>query len=252
MMQLYPAIDLMSGQAVRLRQGRAEEKTVYSDDPVAVAREWEARGGDWLHVVDLDAAFRGEQCNLDIVRRIAASVSIPVQLGGGIRDEAAIERALAAGVSRVVVGTRAAAGDDFVARAVEHFGGAKIAVGIDAKAGLVAVRGWTEATQIDAADLARRVGDAGVGALIYTDIATDGMLQGPNLKEVAKIIASTKAGVIASGGVSSAADLCALERLDGLAGAIIGKALFDGRILGPLRQAMARARNESGPSSVSP
>ena len=252
MMQLYPAIDLMSGQAVRLRQGRAEEKTVYSDDPVAVAREWEARGGDWLHVVDLDAAFRGEQCNLDIVRRIAASVSIPVQLGGGIRDEAAIERALAAGVSRVVIGTRAAAGDDFVARAVEHFGGAKIAVGIDAKAGLVAVRGWTEATQIDAADLAKRVGDAGVGALIYTDIATDGMLQGPNLKEVAKIIASTKAGVIASGGVSSAADLCALERLDGLAGAIIGKALFDGRILGPLRQAMARARNESGPSSVSP
>jgi len=252
MMQLYPAIDLMSGQAVRLRQGRAEEKTVYSDDPVAVAREWEARGGDWLHVVDLDAAFRGEQCNLDIVRRIAASVSIPVQLGGGIRDEAAIERALAAGVSRVVIGTRAAAGDDFVSRAVEQFGGAKIAVGIDAKAGLVAVRGWTEATQIDAADLAKRVGDAGVGALIYTDIATDGMLQGPNLKEVAKIIASTKAGVIASGGVSSAADLCALERLDGLAGAIIGKALFDGRIPGPLRQAMARARNESGPSSVSP
>jgi phosphoribosylformimino-5-aminoimidazole carboxamide ribotide isomerase len=251
-MQLYPAIDLMSGQAVRLRQGRAEEKTVYSDDPVAVAREWEARGGDWLHVVDLDAAFRGEQSNLDMVRRIAAAISIPVQLGGGIRDEAAIARALEAGVSRVVIGTRAAAGDDFVARAVEQFGGAKIAVGIDAKAGLVAVRGWTEATQIDAADLAKRVGEVGVGAVIYTDIATDGMLQGPNLKEVAEIISCTKAGVIASGGVSSAADLCALDRMEGLAGAIIGKALFDGRITGPLRQAMAQARNGSGGSSVSP
>lgn len=251
-MQLYPAIDLMNGHAVRLRQGRAEDKTVYSNDPVAVAREWEARGGDWLHVVDLDAAFRGEQSNLDTVRRIAAAISIPVQLGGGIRDEAAIARALEAGVSRVVIGTRAAAGDDFVARAVEQFGGAKIAVGIDAKAGLVAVRGWTEATHIDAADLAKRVGEVGVGAIIYTDIATDGMLQGPNLKEVAEIISCTKAGVIASGGVSSAADLCALDRMEGLAGAIIGKALFDGRITGPLRQAMAQARNGSGGSSVSP
>ena len=120
-MLLYPAIDLMNGQAVRLRQGRAEEKTVYSDDPVAVAREWEARGGDWLHVVDLDAAFTGNQVNLSVVGRIAEAIGIPIQMGGGIRDEAAIQRALAAGVSRVVIGTRAAAGDDFVARAVERF-----------------------------------------------------------------------------------------------------------------------------------
>jgi phosphoribosylformimino-5-aminoimidazole carboxamide ribotide isomerase len=251
-MHLYPAIDLMTGQAVRLRQGRDEEKTVYSDDPVAVAREWEARGGDWLHVVDLDAAFTGEQANLELVRRMADAVQIPVQMGGGIRDEDAIERALEAGVSRVVIGTRAAAGDDFVERAVARFGGDKIAVGIDAKDGLVAVRGWTESTKVEASALAIRVGEIGVGALIYTDIATDGMLQGPNLKEVVKIVACTQAPVIASGGVSSAADLCALSKIQGLAGAIIGKALFDGRITGPLRQAMVAAQSEVGAASVSP
>jgi phosphoribosylformimino-5-aminoimidazole carboxamide ribotide isomerase len=248
-MQLYPAIDLMSGQAVRLRQGRAEEKTVYSDDPVAVAREWESRGGDWLHVVDLDAAFTGEQANLELVRRMTEAVRIPVQLGGGIRDDASIERALGAGVSRVVVGTRAAAGDDFVARAVRRFGGEKIAVGIDARDGLVAVRGWTETTKVEASTLARQVGALGVGALIYTDIATDGMLQGPNLKAIAAMVACTPAGVIASGGVSSAADLCSLQTIPGLSGAIVGKALFDGRIQGPLRQAMAGA---AGAAVVSP
>lgn len=239
-MLLYPAIDLMNGQAVRLRQGRAEEKTVYSDDPVAVAREWEARGGDWLHVVDLDAAFTGNQVNLSVVGRIAEAIGLPIQMGGGIRDEAAIQRALAAGVSRVVIGTRAAAGDDFVARAVERFGGEKIAVGIDARDGYVSVRGWTESTKVVAADLAKSVGESGVGAVIYTDIATDGMLQGPNLQAIERIVLCTEAPVIASGGVSSAADLCALERIKGLSGAIIGKALFDGRIRGPLRQAMER------------
>jgi phosphoribosylformimino-5-aminoimidazole carboxamide ribotide isomerase len=240
-MQLYPAIDLMSGQAVRLRQGRADEKTVYSDDPVAVARDWEARGGDWLHVVDLDAAFAGEQTNLGVVRKIVQAIGVPLQLGGGIRDAAAIERALGAGVSRVVIGTRAAEDESFVARAVENFGGDKIAVGIDARDGFVAVRGWTESTKVAAADLARRVGELGVGAVIYTDIATDGMLQGPNIKAIKEILTCTKAPVLASGGVSSAADLCALAEVGGLAGAIIGKALFDGRIQGNLREAMARA-----------
>jgi phosphoribosylformimino-5-aminoimidazole carboxamide ribotide isomerase len=243
-MLLYPAIDLMNGQAVRLRQGRAEDKTVYSDDPVAVAREWAARGGDWLHIVDLDAAFTGEQKNLEVVRRIVEAVGIPVQLGGGLRDEAAVERALAAGVARVVIGTRAVDADDFVSRAVGRFGGEKIAVGIDAKDGQVAVRGWTERTQVAASDLAKKAGDCGVGALIYTDIATDGMLQGPNFKELINITNGTSAPVIASGGVSSAADLCALELIEGVAGAIIGKALFDGRIEGHLRDAMARAGGE--------
>ena len=245
-MLLYPAIDLMNGQAVRLRQGRAEDKTVYSDDPVAVAREWAARGGDWLHIVDLDAAFSGEQKNLEVVRRIVEAVGIPVQLGGGLRDEAAVERALAAGVARVVIGTRAVDADDFVARAVGRFGGEKIAVGIDAKDGQVAVRGWTERTQVAASDLAKRAGDCGVGALIYTDIATDGMLQGPNFKELINITNGTSAPVIASGGVSSAADLCALALIEGVAGAIIGKALFVGRIEGHLRDAMARAGGGRG------
>jgi len=242
-MQLYPAIDLMSGQAVRLRQGRAEEKTVYSDDPVAVAREWEARGGDWLHVVDLDAAFTGEQANLEIVRRMAGAVQIPVQMGGGIRDEDAIERALAAGVSRVVIGTRAAAGDDFVERAVSRFGGDRIAVGIDARDGMVAVKGWTETTGVSALDLGRRAAAAGVAAIIYTDIATDGMLQGPNLAAMSEMVRSVSAGIIASGGVSSAADLAHLARIEGLAGAIIGRALFDGLIVGHLRGAMQAAES---------
>ena len=237
-MLLYPAIDLMNGQAVRLRQGRAEDKTVYSDDPAAVAREWAERGGDWLHVVDLDAAFSGEQSNLEIVKRIAGEIALPVQLGGGLRDEAAIERALAAGVARVVIGTRAAESPDFIARAVERFGGDKIAVGIDARDGMVAVKGWTLTTGLSALDLARGAAAAGVAAIIYTDITTDGMLQGPNLAATAEVVRAVPVGVIASGGVSSAADLVKLEQIGGLAGAIIGRALFDGRIQGRLREAM--------------
>jgi phosphoribosylformimino-5-aminoimidazole carboxamide ribotide isomerase len=237
-MLLYPAIDLMNGQAVRLRQGRAEDKTVYSDDPAAVAREWAERGGDWLHVVDLDAAFSGKQSNLEIVKRIAGEIALPVQLGGGLRDEAAIERALAAGVARVVIGTRAAESPDFVARAVERFGGDKIAVGIDARDGMVAVKGWTLTTGLSALDLARGAAEAGAAAIIYTDITTDGMLQGPNLVATAEVVRAVPVGVIASGGVSSAADLVKLEQIGGLAGAIVGRALFDGRIQGHLREAM--------------
>lgn len=244
-MLLYPAIDLMNGQAVRLKQGRAEDKTVYSDDPVAVAREWAARGGDWLHVVDLDAAFTGRQSNLEVVRRIAGTIDIPVQLGGGLRDESAIERALAAGVARVVIGTRAAESLDFVYRAVEKFGGEKIAVGIDARDGMVAVKGWTETTGLRAVDLASQVSTAGVSAVIYTDIATDGMLQGPNFAATAELVRAITAGVIASGGVSSASDLVRLAEIKGLAGAIIGRALFDGRIQGPFREAMAAARGDA-------
>jgi len=244
-MLLYPAIDLMHGQAVRLRQGRAEDKTVYSDDPAAVARAWAERGGDWLHIVDLDAAFSGEQSNLDIVGRIAREAAVPVQLGGGLRDEAAIERALAAGVARVVIGTRAAESPDFVARAVQRFGGDKIAVGIDARDGMVAVKGWTRTTGLSALDLARGAAGAGAAAIIYTDIATDGMLQGPNYAATAEIAHAVPAGVIASGGVSSAADLVKLERIGGLAGAIIGRALFDGRIEGHLREAMRAADGEA-------
>ncbi len=243
-MKLYPAIDLMGGHAVRLRQGRASEKTVYSSDPAAVAREWEARGGDWLHIVDLDAAFTGRHANLDCVRAITAAVSIPVQMGGGMRDEVSIRNALEAGVSRVVIGTKAAEDPDFVRHAVEHFGGEKIAVGIDARDGKVAVKGWTEATDIEAAALAAALAAVGIGALIYTDIATDGMLQGPNLAAVTSMVHATACPVIASGGVSSAGDLADLGRIVGLEGAIIGKALFDGRIQGHLKEAWQAADAE--------
>jgi phosphoribosylformimino-5-aminoimidazole carboxamide ribotide isomerase len=229
----------MDGKAVRLRQGLAGEKTVYSDDPPSVARAWAARGGDWLHVVDLDAAFTGVQRNLDVVRRMAEAAGIPVQLGGGMRDEDAIERALAAGIARVVIGTRAADSPDFVARAVARFGSDRIAVGIDARDGMVAVKGWTEATGVEASDLARRMGEIPVAAVVYTDIATDGMLQGPNFAMVEEIARGTACPVIASGGVSSARDLVRLEAIPGLGGAIIGKALFEGRIEGHLREAMA-------------
>lgn len=236
-MLLYPAIDLMGGQVVRLKQGRATEKTVYSDDPVSVAREWEARGGDWLHVVDLDAAFSGRHGNLEKIRSIAASISIPVQMGGGMRDEESIASALEAGVSRVVVGTRAAQDPEFVQRAVREFGGEKIAVGIDARDGKVAVKGWAETTSIEAAVLARQLAGFGIGALIYTDIATDGMLKGPNLEATASMVRTASCPVIASGGVSSADDLAVLARIEGLSGAIVGKALFDGLIRGDLKEA---------------
>jgi phosphoribosylformimino-5-aminoimidazole carboxamide ribotide isomerase len=245
-MLLYPAIDLMGGQAVRLRQGRAGDKTVYSDDPPAVACEWAARGGDWLHVVDLDAAFTGVSTNLEVVRRMVSALAIPLQLGGGMRDEAAIERALSAGVSRVVIGTRAAEAPDFVARAVQRFGGERIAVGIDARDGFVAVKGWTEPTEVRSADLARQMAGLSVGAIIYTDIATDGMLQGPNVEMVEVMVRDIDCPVIASGGVSSAQDLVRLSQIPGLSGAIIGKALFEGRIEGHLRQAMAEASLPSG------
>ncbi len=241
-MLLYPAVDLMQGQAVRLRQGRADAKTVYSDDPPAVAREWAARGGDWLHVVDLDAAFTGRQANLDVVRRMAEAMRIPLQLGGGLRDEAAIERALSAGAARVVIGTRAAESVDFVAQAVRQFGGDHIAVGIDARDGMVAVKGWTETTGVSALVLASQVASMGVSAVIYTDIATDGMLQGPNVAAMKELVAHIPCPVIASGGVSSAKDLADLEDIENLGGAIIGRALFDGLIPGNLREAIGNAR----------
>lgn len=241
-MLLYPAVDLMDGQAVRLRQGRAGDKTVYSDNPPAVAREWESRGGDWLHVVDLDAAFTGHQANLATVRSMAAAIGIPLQLGGGLRDEQAIERALSAGAARVVIGTRAVESLDFVEGAVKRFGGDKIAIGIDARDGMAAIKGWTQTSGVNALELAVQVAALGVAAIIYTDIATDGMLQGPNLKAMRGMVNSISCPVIASGGVSDAGDLADLEDIEGLAGAIIGRALFDDRIEGHLRDAMKKAR----------
>ncbi|MDD5199925.1 MAG: 1-(5-phosphoribosyl)-5-[(5-phosphoribosylamino)methylideneamino]imidazole-4-carboxamide isomerase [Terrimicrobiaceae bacterium] len=240
-MLLLPAIDLMGGEVVRLRRGEAVEKTVYSSDPPAIARQWQAAGGDWLHLVDLDAAFSGESRNLDAVRAICASVSIPCELGGGMRSESAIRAALDAGVARVVIGTRASESLDFVRDMCAAFGGERIAVGIDARDGRVAVKGWTETTAQDAAALALAVQTAGAGAIIYTDIATDGMLQGPNFHEMEKLLGLLACPLIASGGVSSPGDVRRLAAMPGLHGAIIGKALYDGHITGDLRPLVAAA-----------
>lgn len=229
-MILLPAIDLMSGEVVRLRQGKADQKTVYSNDPAAFARRWETEGGDYLHIVDLDAAFTGEQKNLDAVRAITSAITIPCELGGGMRTPEAIERALNAGVSRVVIGTRAAESVDFVRDMVQRFGSERIAVGIDAKNGIVSVKGWTELSTVSALDLARQVEDAGAGTIIYTDIATDGMLQGPNFGELEKMLSALDCQLVASGGVSSAEDVRKLSLMPGLYGCIIGKALYDGAV----------------------
>ena len=234
-MILLPAIDLMGGEVVRLRRGLATEKTVYSPDPVGFAKKWEADGADWLHLVDLDAAFSGESANLDAVRRICAAVTIPCELGGGMRSAEKIQAAFDAGVSRVVLGTSACQIPGFVKDMCGRFGGERIAVGIDAKDGLVAVKGWTETTAVKAADLALQAQRDGAGTIIHTDIATDGMLQGPNFGELEKMLSILDCHLIASGGVSSAEDLRRLAKMDGLHGAIIGKALYDGRITGNLR-----------------
>jgi phosphoribosylformimino-5-aminoimidazole carboxamide ribotide isomerase len=229
-MLLLPAIDLMSGEVVRLRQGKADQKTVYSSDPAAFARKWQEEGGDYLHIVDLDAAFSGELRNLEAVRAIAAAISIPCELGGGMRSEFAIRQAIESGVDRVIIGTRAAESLDFVRDMACEFGGERIAVGIDAKNGLVSVKGWTETSALQALDLARRAEDAGAGTIIYTDIATDGMLQGPNFEETERMLAALDCQLIASGGVSSADDVRRLAQMRGLYGCIIGKALYDGAV----------------------
>jgi phosphoribosylformimino-5-aminoimidazole carboxamide ribotide isomerase len=230
-MLILPAIDLMDGQVVRLEQGRAERKTIYHDDPVAVARQWQDQGGQFLHLVDLDGAFHGELKNLGVVRAITEALEVPCELGGGLRSLKALEEVFAAGVARAIIGSKACESLDFIREAVKEFGGHRLAVGIDAKDGKVAIRGWVEVSTWDALDLARAVVDLGVGTVIYTDISTDGMLAGPNLAaQRAMRVAVPGAQLIASGGVSSLADIEALCAIDGLYGVIVGKALYDGKI----------------------
>lgn len=233
--QLLPAIDLMDGCVVRLKKGEAEKKTIYSTDPATFARKWEDAGGDWIHLVDLDAAFSGSFSNLAKVREITRAVGIPCELGGGIRDREAVERAFDAGVSRVILGTKAAESVEFVREICREFGSSRVAVGIDAKDGKVATRGWVHVTDLDCVDFARSMEEAGAGCLICTDIATDGMLQGPNLPALVRIAERVQIPVIASGGVSSKQDLRALHDTGVLAGAIIGVALYEGKITPPLK-----------------
>jgi phosphoribosylformimino-5-aminoimidazole carboxamide ribotide isomerase len=226
-MIILPAIDLMSGEVVRLRQGKADQKTVYSPDPAGFAKQWEQEGGDYLHIVDLDASFGGVSKNLDSVKKITGAVSIPCELGGGMRSEEAIRDAFDAGVARIVIGTRACESMEFVEQMVKKFGGERIAVGIDAKNGIVSVKGWTESSNIRATDLAKSAEKAGVGTIIYTDIATDGMLTGPNFAEMEAMLDLLDCQLIASGGVSKADDVFRLSQLEGLYGVIIGKSLYD-------------------------
>ncbi len=237
--ELYPAIDIKEGQAVRLRQGRMEEATVYNPDPAAAARRWVEAGARWLHVVDLDGAFAGASRNLEAVRAIvAAAGEVPVQLGGGLRSLEAIEAALEAGVRRVIIGTKALEGD-LVAQAVARFGQDRIVVGIDARNGMVATDGWVNVSTVKATELAARVGATGVRSIIYTDISKDGMMAGPNFDEIA-VMGRTGLSIIASGGVASLDDIRRLMSIPGVTGAVLGKALYTGAV--DLKEALALCR----------
>ncbi len=230
-MILFPAIDLKDGKCVRLKLGEMSEATVFNDDPAGQARAFEAQGFDWLHIVDLNGAFAGRPVNGAAVESILAAVRVPVQLGGGIRDMATIEMWLAKGVRRVILGTVAVRDPALVRAACARFPG-RVAVGIDAKGGKVAVEGWAETSELTAIELARRFEDAGVAAIIYTDIERDGVLKGLNLPATAELALATRIPVIASGGLASIADVEALLRPEHamLEGAITGRALYDGRL----------------------
>jgi phosphoribosylformimino-5-aminoimidazole carboxamide ribotide isomerase len=230
-MDLFPAIDLRDGRCVRLYQGDYDRETVYGDDPVAQARAFAADGAPWIHVVDLDAARTGDPVNRAAVAAIAAAVDVPVQTGGGVRDDAAADALLSSGVRRVVVGTAALDDPDWVRRLAGRHPG-RVAVGLDARGRDVAVRGWVEGSGHDLVDVARRFDDAGVAALVVTEIGRDGTLEGPALDQLSDVLAATGLDVVASGGVGSLDDLRALATLavDGrrLAGAIVGRALYEG------------------------
>ena len=229
-MLIYPAIDILDGRCVRLVQGDYSRETVFSDDPVSVARRWVDQGAERIHLVDLDGAKAGRPVNGPVIRRIVESVTVPCQLGGGIRDLATIEMWLGKGVRRVILGTVAVRNPELVREACRQFPG-RIAVGIDAKGGKVAVEGWAEVSDVAATDLARRFEDAGVAAIIYTDIERDGAMAGPNVAATAALARAVSLPVIASGGVSSMADLRALKESGApLDGVIAGRALYEGRL----------------------
>ena len=230
-MVILPAIDLKDGKCVRLRQGRADEVTVYGDDPAAQARDWREQGGQELHVVDLDGAFAGTPKHAAVIARIIEAFGGPVEVGGGLRTPEALAAVLEAGAARAIIGSAALEDPEFLAKALELYG-ERIAVGIDARDGFVQTKGWVETTAVKATDLASAVAKAGVKTIIYTDTATDGMLGGPNLTQMAAICdAAPTCSITASGGVSSpydVANLLSLERPN-LRAAIVGKALYDGR-----------------------
>jgi len=240
-MILYPAIDLKDGNCVRLYKGDMEQSTVFNDNPAAQAQAFVDQGCEWLHLVDLNGAFAGEPVNAAPVEEILKTVKVPAQLGGGIRDMATIERWIKLGLQRVILGTVAVENPDLVRAAAKAFPG-HVAVGIDARNGMVATRGWAEETDIEVTNLARQFEDAGVAAIIYTDINRDGAMMGPNVAATAALANAVQIPVIASGGVSSMADLEALKNCGApLDGAISGRALYDGKINVAAASALLRA-----------
>jgi phosphoribosylformimino-5-aminoimidazole carboxamide ribotide isomerase len=234
-MILYPAIDLKDGNAVRLVHGDMDQTTVFNEDPAAQARSFVDAGCEWLHLVDLNGAFAGEPINAAPVEAILKACKVPTQLGGGIRDMATIERWLDRGLTRVILGTVAVENPDLVRQAAKAFPN-QVAVGLDARNGKVATRGWAEETDVMVIDLAKSFEDAGIAAIIYTDILRDGAMKGPNIDATAALARAVDIPVIASGGVSSLADLAALKNTDVISGAISGRALYDGAI--DLKEAM--------------
>lgn len=242
-MLLFPAIDLKEGKAVRLLQGRMEDSTVYSDNPVDLAKDFESQGAKYLHIVDLNGAFTGKPVNDEMIRRIVGNVSMKIQVGGGIRTMERITELIELGVERVILGTIAVKNPELVAEAARRYG-KRVIVGIDAKEGLVAVQGWAETTEMKAIDLGKAMKVLGVQSVVFTDIARDGMLQGPNIESTVQMARETGLSVIASGGITTLADLRNLqvEALKGVAieGAITGKALYSGAFT--LKEALEAAR----------
>ena len=230
-MIIIPAIDLLDGQVVRLAQGKRDQVTVYSKDPVAIARRWVEAGATWLHVVDLNGAFDGRYINLPFAERIIEACGIRVELSGGIRTKETLSGALRIGAARVILGTKACEDPAFVQEAADRYGH-KIAVAIDAKAGQVVSRGWVSSTPLTPACLARSVVMLGVETIVCTDVSRDGMLQGPNIELLKEVLEAASGGVVASGGIASMDDLERLKALEssGLVGAIVGKALYEGAI----------------------
>lgn len=223
-MRIYPAIDIIDGACVRLVQGDYSQKTKFADDPCEIAMRWQNEGGEFIHIVDLDGARNGEMPNFDLIVRIADKLNIPIEVGGGVRNMECVEKYLDNGINRVIIGTSALSNPDFVKEAVAKYG-ERIVVGIDAKDGMVAVNGWEEVSTTSAIDLAKQMEKIGVKTIIYTDIATDGMLKGPNLKAMEEMTEAVSIDVVASGGVSSVDDIEKLK-CTGVEGAIVGKALY--------------------------
>lgn len=242
-MRIYPAIDIKDGKCVRLLRGNFDDMTVYGDDPVETAKKWESQGGEYIHVVDLDGAVKGHGANADIISRICSAVSVPVQTGGGIRTMEDIEAKLACGIARVIIGTKAVSDADFVREAVNKYGD-RIVIGIDAKDGMAAVEGWEKTSDIPAVELGRKMAEIGVKTIVYTDIATDGTLAGPNtaaMREMADAVRALGTDVIASGGIGSIEHIVSLVPT-GVEGVIVGRALYTGAA--DLAEAIKAARDK--------